>query len=578
MRGPELEREVPSALSCPGCGAILAPGTARCPACGMSLGVAFQPMGAGRPGDSGEEFEDEEPERPAAPVPRCPRCDAPVGLKDVRCARCGFELRFPGEARTPPPPSAAQKLLASLPLAPPPTREPASPPPAPLTPPPATPPPAPPGERVPPAPIPPAGPAPRPPPPPVPAPPPQTLARPAPAPPPAKTVPVVPPVPRPPDEKRAARERFMVLGSEILIGLGIADVVVWAVPQLWTDFYINLGMCLANLVIILYVLGRAQAHYSAGSSEMSDYERKRVDRTLIGLFIFLLVPIHEVLNIFPLGYYSPSWTTYGPAGLINPMIMLIGLMVVAWGIQGSRERMGYFGIWRNGTIILVLPPIFALVQLFAPVLIAPEWFHQTVGLTGGAVMGIAFLVKSQRNKQFEELERALSWGDAYAARGQLNEALQQYDAAINVAHTLFSHLIYNPDNPYAQVRVPPAYSEPWFRKGRLLARLGDYRSRKKALAIFDMILEMDPANLTALLTEAEILTDMGEFDAAVRACNRALAIAPGHPDAMRLKAEAIRAARRAEEERERARGAESVFDGIEPSVPASGRRTGAGGG
>ncbi|MGQ9582776.1 MAG: tetratricopeptide repeat protein, partial [Thermoplasmatota archaeon] len=393
----------------------------------------------------------------------------------------------------------------------------------------------------------------------------------APAPPP---IPAPPPLPPPaprargpaprvhprlmsPEDRRAARERFMVRGSQTLLVLGVADALVWAVPQLWMDLYINLGMSVANLVIILYVLGQASVHYSAGSQEISEYERRRVGRCLVGLLVFLIVPIHEVLNIFPLGYYTPSWTSYGPAGLVNPLIMLLGLIWASMGIQGSRERMGYFGIWRCGVILLTIPPILALVQVFAPILVSPEWFHQTVGLVGGAVMGIAFLVKRQRDRQFEEMETALRWGDAYAARGQYVEALMSYDSAINAAHTLFSHMIYNPDNPYSQVRVPPAYAEPWFRKGRLLARLGRH---KKALAIFDMILEMDPGNLPALLTEAEILGEMGEFDAGVRACDRALALAPGHPDAMRIKAGLFREARRAEEERERARGAEAVFE------------------
>jgi tetratricopeptide (TPR) repeat protein len=158
----------------------------------------------------------------------------------------------------------------------------------------------------------------------------------------------------------------------------------------------------------------------------------------------------------------------------------------------------------------------------------------------------------------------MKWGDEYAARGQPEQALAQYDSAINMAHTLFSHLIFNPDAPYAQVRVPPAYSEPWFRKGRLLAKV---KRTKKALAIFDMIVEMDPQNQVALLNQAELLSESGEHEAALRSVDRVLALVPNHPDAARLRAAVVEAAREAAEAREKdsaAEDAESVFG---PALP-----------
>jgi tetratricopeptide (TPR) repeat protein len=159
----------------------------------------------------------------------------------------------------------------------------------------------------------------------------------------------------------------------------------------------------------------------------------------------------------------------------------------------------------------------------------------------------------------------MKWGDEYAARGQPEQAVAQYDSAINMAHTLFSHLIFNPDAPYAQVRVPPAYSEPWFRKGRLLAKM---KRTKKAIAIFEMILEMDPQNQVALLNEAELLSETGEHEAALRTVDRVLAIVPNHPDGVRLRAtivEAARASAEAKEKEAEAEDAESVFGPARPA-------------
>ena len=359
----------------------------------------------------------------------------------------------------------------------------------------------------------------------------------------------------------------MVKGLQYLLVLGIADAVVFAVPLLWTNMFVNAGMVIANFIIIGWVVLKAQRHLDAGRSEMSPYERMKVSRVMLGLVVIMIVPLHEVLGLYPLGYYSASWGANGWTGLINPLIMLIGALVLAVNIQQSRERMGYFAVWRNGALLLLLAPSFAAIQLLLPILIAPEWFHMTVGLLCGTVMLIALLLKGQRDKQFRELEDAIRAGDELAARGQLEEARNRYDVAINQAHTLYSHLIFNPDDPYAQAKVPQSYSEPWFKKGRVLARLGQ---PKKALAIFDMILEIDPVNQIALLNEAEIMTDTGDFAGALRAVERVLRIVPDHPDALRMRDSIAVAARKSAEQAEREAAAETVFNvgGAAPAGPA----------
>lgn len=533
----------PESGNCPNCGAVVGPDSAACPACGFDPGQPAAGVSSGF--EDADTFEDEELEgqRPSVEVRRCQRCGDIIDDSQERCRRCGLQLRPPAPAAAPPPtmPDMAQEegpapAAARAPPAP----GPAAPAGMPLAP-------------APPQPVagPPKGPG---------------LFGGAPA------RPAAPPKPSlkslPPEVRRALREKFMVKGSQVLVVLGIADAIVWAVPLLWMNLWVNLGMCLANLVVIGWVMAKAQPHLEVGRPEMSEYEKKRVKNVLLGLGIILIVPIHEVLNLFPLGYYSPSWSSYGPAGLVNPVIMLVGAMMAAFNIQQSREKMGYFTIWRNGALILVIAPVLSLVQVGLPILVYPEWFNQTIGLLGGTVMGIAFVLKNQRDKQFAELENAMRMGEELEARGQLEQAIAAYDSAINQAHTLFSHLIFNPDAPYVSVHVPPAYSEPWFRKGRVLARL---RKHKKALAIFDMIIEMDPNNQIALLNEAEIMTDMGEYAGATRAVERVLKLVPEHPDALRMRASIAAAARKAADEAERSEAAETVFNtGLKTPPPAPG--------
>lgn len=541
--------------NCPNCGVMVSPGFDRCPSCGVDVTVRGDPFEHFE--EAGDFTDDEEMEGqpPAAQVKRCPRCGDVVDDTMPRCRRCGlpFPTRAPAPEVAPPGPPTERAVPDFIPPEPPPPPEPAP------RPEPAPPPPAPPAEPPRPAPAP----EPRPAPVKTAGPPPAAAPKPIPLPPPARTRPApVPKVPLkslPADQRRALREQYMKRGLYILAGLGAADLVVWLVPLLWADLSVNLAMCIANFTVIGYVLAKAQSHIAASSGELSDYERKRGSRVLLGLFLIFIVPFHEVVGLYPLGY-SGTWGTYGSlVGMINPVLMLVGALVVAFNVQQSRERLGYFVIWRNGALMLLFPPMFALIQLGAPILIYPEWFHATLGMVGGTVMIIALLIKGQRDKQFAELENAMRWGDEYAARGQFEQAIAQYDSAINMAHTLFSHLIFNPDSPYAQVRVPPAYSEPWFRKGRLLAKM---KRTKKALAIFDMIIEMDPQNQVALLNAAELLSETGEHEAALRAVDRVLALVPNHPDAVRLRAEVVEAARTAAEAREKeaeAEDAESVF-------------------
>jgi hypothetical protein len=530
---------------------MVSAGFDRCPSCGADVTVKGDPFAHFE--EAGDFTDDEEMEGQPAPaqVKRCPQCGDVVDDTMPRCRRCG--LPFPTRQAAPEAGQAGAPRERVVPDFVPPG--PAPPPPAPAPPVQAPPPPAP--QPKPPPPEPPAQAAARP------APPPAAPQRPLPlpAPPAAKSAPVpkVPLKSLTPDQRRTLRENFMKQGLYILAGLGAASLVVWLVPLFWTNLIVNLSMVIASFAFVGYVLVTAQRHIAASAGELSEYERKRGSRVLLGLFVIFIVPFHEVVGLYPLGY-TGTWGTYGPlVGMINPVLMLLGALLVAFNVQQSRERLGYFVIWRNGALLLIFPPIFGLVQLGLPVLAYPEWFHATLGMVGGTVMMIALVIKGQREKQFSELENAMKWGDEYAARGQPEQAVAQYDSAINMAHTLFSHLIFNPDSPYAQVRVPPAYSEPWFRKGRLLAKM---KRTKKALAIFDMIIEMDPQNQVALLNAAELLSESGEHEAALRTVDRVLALVPSHPDALRLRSAVVEAGRAAAEAREKeveAEDAESVF-------------------
>ena len=510
--------------NCPSCGAVLSPGTAKCPACGHDIGPAE---------DVDEVNEDEELEgkKTAVQVKKCPRCGDLIEDTMSNCRKCGLLLKPPQVPGARPPPPAVRPMAPTLPGGPqgPRPGQPGAPQQGPA-----------PGMR-----------------PPMPAPQPAPAARPVP-------VPQAPPKPLTPEEKRAMREKYMVKGSQILLGLGIADAVVFG-AGLWAlappiGLSVNLSMCLATLIGIGIVVMKSGSHASAARTEMSEVEGKKVGWTLLGAFIILIVPIKEsfggVAPIIAWGYYSASWSAYGWVGILNPLILLGGSMMVALGVQGSRERIGYYTVWKNGVTVLVIAPLFSLLHALVPILVAVDWFNQTVGLVGASLMIIAFWMQRQRNKQFSELEAAMRSGDDMANRGQLDQAKAQYDVAIGMAHTLYSHLIYNPDAPYAQVRVPPAYSEPWFRKGRVLARMRNYR---KAVAIFDMIIEMDPTNQVALLNRAEILAEMRDFEGSLRSVDRVLQIVPGHPDALRLRATIAETARKDAEEREKAIEAESVF-------------------
>jgi hypothetical protein len=539
---------------------MVSPGFDRCSSCGADVTVKGDPFEHFE--EAGDFVDDEEVEGrpPQEQEKRCPRCGDVVDDTMPRCRRCG--LPFPTRQAAPEAGRDGAPTERAVPdiVAP----EPAPPPPQPGPPPEQPPAPAPRPAAPPPKPQPPVETRPAPPPaaPPTPLPLP-AQARPKPAP-----VPKVPLKSLSPDQRRALREEFMKKGLYYLAGIGAADLVVW-LASLWTNIILNLAMVIANFAFIGFVLMKAQSHIAASAGELSEYERKRGSRVLLGLFIIWFVPVHEVVGLYPLGY-AGTWNTYGTlVGMINPALMLAGALIVAFNVQQSRERLGYFVIWRNGAVMLVFPPVFALVQLGLPFLIYPEWFHATLGMVGATVMMIALVIKGQREKQFAELDNAMKWAEEYQNRGENDRAIAQYDSAINMAHTLFSHLIFNPDAPYAQVRVPPAYSEPWFRKGRLLAKM---QRTKKALAIFDMIVEMDPQNQVALLNQAELLSDAGEHEAALRSVDRVLAIVPNHPDAVRLRSGIVEKAREAAETREKeaeAEDAESVFGPARPAAAAA---------
>jgi tetratricopeptide (TPR) repeat protein len=320
--------------------------------------------------------------------------------------------------------------------------------------------------------------------------------------------------------------------------------------------YTYMGHVLLNLVVLGIIAGIAL--YTGSLADKSTdrttpVEARNLGRIYTGvgilLFIFLIqvFGIHRAIPGVPdPGNYNSEWSIF------YVIILLIGLVFVVKGLYGVREKLSYYKLWRSGIWILLLAPLTGMIDAFSPVALEvgailnyQRYFAYSVSSLFMIIAILSFMLKNHLTLRYKELEDETSRGEDLFKAGRYRAAMEHFDNAIDIGHDLFSQYFYDPDAPRIQVRLPAQYGIPWLRKGDVLLQMNRPR---KAIAIYDVILELDPKNEVVWNRKGEILLAMGKYDDANRCFDQALSAVPTYAKAIQNKQKAKILAEEATEE------------------------------
>ncbi|MEW5760493.1 MAG: hypothetical protein AB1779_06990 [Candidatus Thermoplasmatota archaeon] len=320
------------------------------------------------------------------------------------------------------------------------------------------------------------------------------------------------------------RNKAMFISVCVLVILGVSNFFLEFFGLIFVIVYANLftlgGLIFVNIGLL-----------ATSMEEMSYYEGRNMRNAAIGLVFLLLIPFHEAYNIFPLGFYTPPWHP------LNFFIGIIGVALISYGIFLSKESTGFFSIYFLGLFTLFFCAIDNFINQYYPLLDIA--FHNIAMISiGSTIIIISFLMYFYRNVQVKALEKAMSYGNLLYDSKQYSIGIEQFDNAIILSHSLYSHLLhetyYDVYSQRLQSKIPKIYIDPWVKKGEGLVKLGKNR---KAMAIFDMLIEIAPSCDDAWYYKGIINARIGKRNEAKACFESAIAINQNNINAI----EALRA-------------------------------------
>ncbi len=362
-----------------------------------------------------------------------------------------------------------------------------------------------------------------------------------------------PPKPPTPIDYTIKREQVMYKFTIYLIILGAVNLAMQAAiaPIMILAGAYN-GVWVGNVVLNLAIMGILIffALYTARLADKSPdkttlIEEHNISRVNQGVLALLLIFVIQVLGIHRAipgvpdpGSYNSGWS------VLYIALALPGIVLLVKGLYAIREKLSYFKIWRFGLWVLVLAPATGALDALSPVAMSTGltilnyqyYFAYSVSALFIVIIVLALSLKKRLGEMYKGLEDQTKRGEELFKAGRYKEAMDSFDIAIDEGHELFSQYFYDPDSPRASsVRLPSQYGIPWLRKGDILVQL---RKPRKAIAIYDVILELDPRNEVVWNRKGEVLLTMAKFQEAIRCFDQALSAVPTYTKAAQNKAKA----------------------------------------
>ena len=165
------------------------------------------------------------------------------------------------------------------------------------------------------------------------------------------------------------------------------------------------------------------------------------------------------------------------------------------------------------------------------------WTGSFIAISIGFVL-MAIMVRQMRADQYQQLDKVLEKSDKAFANRRFDEAQRFYSEAITLTHTLYADVVFSGRNPRERggTSIPQEYFRPWIGKAKCLALTGKLR---KALAIYDLMLEVDPDNSIVWFDRGRILVAEKRYAEAYISFDRAVKLDPNLAQAKEKRNEVL---------------------------------------
>ncbi|NIP33896.1 MAG: tetratricopeptide repeat protein [Thermoplasmata archaeon] len=212
-------------------------------------------------------------------------------------------------------------------------------------------------------------------------------------------------------------------------------------------------------------------------------------------------------------------------------------------MAGSKERGSFYQIYMFGVYGIVVATIPMAFTFLGDLLASSFWWTASFLMISVGFIMMAIMVRQMRADQYQQLDKVLERADKTFANRRFDEAQKHYSEAITLTHTLYADVVFSGRNPRERggTSIPQEYFRPWIGKAKCLALTGKLR---KALAIYDLMLEVDPDNAPVWFDRGRILVAEKRYAEAYISFDRSIKLDPNLEIAKEKRAEVLEVIRK----------------------------------
>ncbi len=334
-------------------------------------------------------------------------------------------------------------------------------------------------------------------------------------------------------QKRVIRLSFIIIVLVTIIGYASRTMARrYPASELWNNEYVSIVGFFAFAASV-FLLMRASRVGRKTREPMSPAEASRLQYVSLGGFLLWLVPF-----VGSFGYYFGIVFQTANMHWLFYMFVGGGMLSILYGLAGSKEKSSFYKIFMFGVYGILMATIPLALPAFGDLLASSFWWTATFILLSVGFIFMAMMVRQMRADQYAQLDAVLERADKTFASRRFDEAQKFYSEAITLTHTLYSDQVFSGRNPRERggSSIPTEYFRPWIGKAKCLALTGKLR---KALAIYDLMLEVDPDNPTVWFDRGRILAAEKRYAEAYISFDRAIKLDPQLEEAKRARSDVL---------------------------------------
>lgn len=329
------------------------------------------------------------------------------------------------------------------------------------------------------------------------------------------------------------RLAFSVIVFIVILGYGARTMArQYPSSEIWNNEVFSVVGMFAFAASVFLLLKAARVGRLT-RERISPAESSRMFYVTLGGFLLWLVPLFGSI-----GYYFGIVFQTSNMHWLFYIFVGIGMLSILYGLSGSKEKGSFYRIYMFGVYGIVLATIPMALPAMGSFIASTFWWSATFILVSVGFLLMAIMVRQMRADQYAQLDKVLEKADkAFVAR-RYDEAQRFYSEAITLTHTLYSDQVFSGRNPRERggTTIPKEYFRPWIGKAKCLALTGKLR---KALAIYELMLEVDPDNPTVWFDRGRILVAEKRYAESYISFDRAVKLDPQLEEAKRARTDVL---------------------------------------